>query len=210
MPLLRNGANRGFVSASKAKQKRARRLLKNRAPAQMRSRCAGRGGAGLWVKPRGTKRRTLRPCADAVLPLGILRANRRMRFAERCSALVPLLRNGANRGFVSAPKAKQKRARRLFFVWYSRWESNPERPLRRGLLYPFNYGSVFVWSGRCTASDGSFRCPGGARRSCFYFTPFPWKRQPFFRDKFYNERGVPARRLCCVSQSSDKYSLYFV
>ena len=26
--------------------------------------------------------------------------------------------------------------------WYSRWESNPERPLRRGLLYPFNYGSI--------------------------------------------------------------------
>ena len=117
---------------------------------------------------------------------------------------------GANRGSASAPKAKQKRARRLFFVWYSRWESNPERPLRRGLLYPFNYGSVFVWSGRCTASDGSFRCPGGARRSCFYFTPFPWKRQPFFRDKFYNERGVPACRLCCVLQPSDKYSLYFV
>ncbi len=27
------------------------------------------------------------------------------------------------------------------FSWYSRWESNPELPLRRGLLYPFNYGS---------------------------------------------------------------------
>ena len=27
-------------------------------------------------------------------------------------------------------------------VWYSRRESNPQRPLRRGLLYPFNYGSV--------------------------------------------------------------------
>ena len=123
--------------------------------------------------------------------------------------LVPLLRNGANRGSASAPKAKQKRAQRLFFGWYSRWESNPERPLRRGLLYPFNYGSRFVRSGRCTASGGSFRCPG-ARRSCFYFTPFPGKRQPFFRDKFYNERGVPARRLCCVLQSSDKYSLYFI
>ena len=36
----------------------------------------------------------------------------------------------ANRGSASAPKAKQKRAKRLFFVWYSRWESNPERPLR--------------------------------------------------------------------------------
>ena len=85
-----------------------------------------------------------------------------------------------------------------------------EQYLRRGLLYPFNYGSVFVWSGRHTASGGLFRCPGGARRSCFYFTPFPRKRQPFFRDKFYNERGVPACRLCCVLQPSDKYSLYFV
>ena len=27
------------------------------------------------------------------------------------------------------------------WVWYFRWESNPQRPLRRGLLYPFNYGS---------------------------------------------------------------------
>ena len=28
-------------------------------------------------------------------------------------------------------------------AWYSRRESNPQRPLRRGLLYPFNYGSVY-------------------------------------------------------------------
>ena len=118
----------------------------------MRSRCAGRGGAGLWVKPRGTKRRTLQPCADAVLPPGILRANRRMRFSERCSALVPLLRNGANHGSASAPKAKQKRACRLFFAWYSRWESNPERPLRRGLLYPFNYGSISYYPAGNTSS----------------------------------------------------------
>ena len=75
-----------------------------------------------------------------------------MRFAERCSALVPLLRNGANHGFASAPKAKQKRARRLFFVWYSRWESNPERPLRRGLLYPFNYGSISYYPAGNTSS----------------------------------------------------------
>ena len=105
---------------------------------------------------------------------------------------------------------KEKDHNILWSKWYSRRESNPQRPLRRGLLYPFNYGSRFVRSGRCTASGGLFRCPGGARRSCFYFTPFPWKRQPFFRDKFYNERGVPACRLCCVLQSSDKYSLYFI
>ena len=54
----------------------------------------------------------------------------------------------SNRGLVSAPKAKQKRARRLFFAWYSRWESNPERPLRRGLLYPFNYGSISCYPAR--------------------------------------------------------------
>ena len=30
---------------------------------------------------------------------------------------------------------------RLF--WYSRRESNPQLTLRRGLLYPFNYGSVY-------------------------------------------------------------------
>ena len=28
--------------------------------------------------------------------------------------------------------------------WYSLRESNPQRPLRRGLLYPFNYGNVNV------------------------------------------------------------------
>ena len=33
--------------------KRARRLLKNRAPAQMCSRCVGRGGAGLWSSREG-------------------------------------------------------------------------------------------------------------------------------------------------------------
>ena len=30
--------------------------------------------------------------------------------------------------------------------WYSRRESNPQRPLRRGLLYPFNYGSKKLFS----------------------------------------------------------------
>ncbi len=58
----------------------------------------------------------------------------------------------SNRGLVSVPKAKQKRARRLFFAWYSRWESNPERPLRRGLLYPFNYGSISCYPAGNTSS----------------------------------------------------------
>ena len=41
---------------------------------------------------------------------------------------------------------KTPRIKRGIF-WYSRRESNPQRPLRRGLLYPFNYGSIsyFVW-----------------------------------------------------------------
>ncbi len=32
-----------------------------------------------------------------------------------------------------------------WLFWYSRRESNPQRPLRRGLLYPFNYGSLFFY-----------------------------------------------------------------
>ena len=45
---------------------------------------------------------------------------------------------------------KEKDHNILWSKWYSRWESNPERPLRRGLLYPFNYGSVlnFIARGR--------------------------------------------------------------
>ena len=30
--------------------------------------------------------------------------------------------------------------------WYSRRESNPQLTLRRGLLSPFNYGSIFNFS----------------------------------------------------------------
>ena len=83
----------------------------------------------------------MRTCADE-FPPGILR---------RCAPCATAS-GGANRGLVSAPKAKQKRARRLFFVWYSRWESNPERPLRRGLLYPFNYGSISCYPAGNTSS----------------------------------------------------------
>ena len=36
-----------------------------------------------------------------------------------------------------------KTAEKSVVFWYSRRESNPQRPLRRGLLYPFNYGSVY-------------------------------------------------------------------
>ncbi len=52
----------------------------------------------------------------------------------------------------SANIIKEKRKNRNFlrFFWCSRRESNPQLPLRRGLLYPFNYGSVinrfnFIW-----------------------------------------------------------------
>ena len=38
---------------------------------------------------------------------------------------------------------KEKDHNILWSKWYSRRESNPQRPLRRGLLYPFNYGSIF-------------------------------------------------------------------
>ena len=37
---------------------------------------------------------------------------------------------------------KQHPAQGGVLFWYSRRESNPQRPLRRGLLYPFNYGSL--------------------------------------------------------------------
>ena len=37
---------------------------------------------------------------------------------------------------------KEKDHNILWSKWYSRRESNPQRPLRRGLLYPFNYGSI--------------------------------------------------------------------
>src|SRR5699024_363332 len=62
VPLLRNGANHGFASAPKAKQKRARRLLANRVSAGNTSRksahavyreffCA-RAIAAQWSEPR--------------------------------------------------------------------------------------------------------------------------------------------------------------
>ena len=41
---------------------------------------------------------------------------------------------------------KEKDHNILWSKWYSRRESNPQRPLRRGLLYPFNYGSISCYS----------------------------------------------------------------
>ena len=57
---------------------------------------------------------------------------------------------------------KEKDHNILWSKWYSRRESNPQRPLRRGLLYPFNYGSVL----RC-----KFPPPGG-------YQPKPLKGPP--------------------------------
>ena len=121
--------------------------------------------------------------------------------------------NMSNRGLVSAPKAKQKRARRLFFVWYSRWESNPERPLRRGLLYPFNYGSISCYPAGNTSSLRSFaallvppqavgfsseggRLKIGNSLNVLYFTTFRAKRQLFSRGKFESAPRRPDRAFC--------------
>ena len=52
---------------------------------------------------------------------------------------------GINRFCVDLSKYwanKEKDHNILWSEWYSRRESNPQRPLRRGLLYPFNYGSI--------------------------------------------------------------------
>ena len=46
---------------------------------------------------------------------------------------------------------KEKDHNILWSKWYSRRESNPQRPLRRGLLYPFNYGSIFYI--KCIPAD---------------------------------------------------------
>ena len=54
--------------------------------------------------------------------------------------------------------------------WYSRRESNPQLPLRRGPLYPFNYGSIiykkqnFVLNG-CNGTFCRAAC-GERRRAC--------------------------------------------
>ena len=81
-----------------------------------------------------------------VLPAGIVRsaATEQRLFAVRRNR-VTLFRR---------PRREYKRDRVCASIpgekWYSRRESNPQRPLRRGLLYPFNYGSVlnFIARGR--------------------------------------------------------------
>ena len=47
---------------------------------------------------------------------------------------------------------KEKDHNILWSKWYSRRESNPQRPLRRGLLYPFNYGSISCYPAGNTSS----------------------------------------------------------
>ena len=44
---------------------------------------------------------------------------------------------------IPAARTQKRQSLRLPF-WYSRRESNPQLPLRRGLLYPFNYGSLII------------------------------------------------------------------
>ena len=59
---------------------------------------------------------------------------------------------------------KEKDHNILWSKWYSRRESNPQRPLRRGLLYPFNYGSIFNCLSLLPA--GICRFPAGASAEC--------------------------------------------
>ena len=59
---------------------------------------------------------------------------------------------------------------RVVALWYSRRESNPQLPLRRGPLYPFNYGSIiykkqnFMLNG-CNGTFCRAAC-GERRRAC--------------------------------------------
>ena len=78
----------------------------------------------------------------------------------------------SRRTFLCIRKQKKSVYFTDFFVWYSRRESNPQRPLRRGLLYPFNYGSMFSFKicdsrpgGYLPLSvNGSLRQSSGAQR----------------------------------------------
>ncbi len=55
-------------------------------------------------------------------------------------------------------------------------ESNPQRPLRRGLLYPFNYGSVQRFKERRVLPAPSVR-RAGAGAPFFYYTILSRKKQ---------------------------------
>ncbi len=114
---------------------------------------------------------------------------------------------------------KEKDHNILWSKWYSRRESNPQRPLRRGLLYPFNYGSIFYYPAReyfvaallvppqavgrtrndllCLYEEAYFIIPPKIRRrawNALYFTTFRAKRQLFSRGKFESAPALPRSR----------------
>lgn len=72
-------------------------------------------------------------------------------FPEKCSAERTLAEEsseydltGATLAVLSRGSAKVKKHRKsgAFLLWYPQRESNPQLPLRRGPLYPFNYGGM--------------------------------------------------------------------
>ena len=70
-------------------------------------------------------------------------------------------------------------------AWYSRRESNPQRPLRRGLLYPFNYGSDLY--------GASIRINVSSRTTQLYYT-IPEEKSRIFRTAHKN---FPRGRIVC-------------
>ena len=66
----------------------------------------------------------------------------------------------SRRTFLCIRKQKKPAYFTDFFVWYSRRESNPQRPLRRGLLYPFNYGSILSFNISAIPASAGICCNG--------------------------------------------------
>ena len=79
------------------------------------------------------------------------------------------------------------------FYWYSLRESNPQRPLRRGLLYPFNYGS------KCFISF----------KDAFYYTLFFCKKQSF--SACFSFLNIKKKKCINISKTYKQYkiSLFF-
>ena len=112
------GANRTLHNAEGRNKKESEGSWQTGFPPGILRRCAPRAIAAQWGEPRARFRTESQTKKS---PKAFDKQGSRREYFV-AALLVPLLRNGANRGSVSAPKAKQKRARRLFFVWYSRWE----------------------------------------------------------------------------------------
>ena len=110
---------------------------------------ARRNRVTLFRRPRREYKRD-RVCVSIPGENGTPGGNRK----ERSDGTAIVRRKAQSRHVISAaPTGVQKRPgmrQHTRRKWYSRRESNPQRPLRRGLLYPFNYGSVlnFIARGR--------------------------------------------------------------